>query len=304
VSATRLRILTASALVLTRLALPCTGATAAAATTTVTPPPTAGSYCGQTISVIPQRSPAAVAAPLAVGDSVLYDAAEPLSQLGFQVNAMVCRTVQQGIAFLRQHRPNLPSLIVVALGTNGTVDGGDIETLLRILGADRRLALVTPHGGDDPAAADLYRAAARADPAHVEVLDWAALSAQQPGWFASDGIHLQGAGALAYAQLISTALVDLPASSATSTSPTSSTSSQTTATATSPTATAPAVPPVSSSTATAASSSLATTRTATTSAPAPAAGSWQRLAARGMLAACVAIARAWDVQLAAAGPSV
>ncbi len=281
------RLRTPLALAAACLSLAAAGGARAAATTTITPPPNTGSYCGQTISVIQPRPPAAAPAPLALGDSVLYDAAGPLSALGFQINAMVCRTMQQGIAFLQQNQQNLPSLVVVALGTNGSVSSDDIEVLLGLLGPNRALALVTPHGGDYPAAAGLYRAAARADPARVKVLDWAALSATQPDWFASDGIHLQGAGINAYAQLVSTALVDLPAPTMTSTTPAPTATGQ--ATAAAPTPAGPV----------AASAQTPTVPALARAGPSPS----QQLAAQrhsalvGVRAAALALARMWDAHL-------
>lgn len=200
-SVRRLALLAAASSLAVSLAVPVDGA-AAPSITTITPPSAPGSYCGQTINI----TAPAPGAPLAIGDSVLYDAAGPLSADGFQINAMVCRTIQQGVAWLSAHAAGMPSLVVVALGTNGTVSPTDIQQLLAILGPRRTVALVTPHGGDDTATASLYRAVAAANPGRVKVLDWAALSASRPQWFATDGVHLQGAGIAAYARLLSTAV--------------------------------------------------------------------------------------------------
>src|SRR5437868_1500514 len=92
-------------------------ATAASTTTAGAVPPPPGSACGQTIDLPPRRSLGIGGAPLAIGDSVLYDAAQPLSAYGFHVDAMVCRTMAQGIAWLVAHEHGLPALVVVALGT-------------------------------------------------------------------------------------------------------------------------------------------------------------------------------------------
>lgn len=183
--------------------------TTPAATTQVSPAP--GSYCGQTITVAPRGSLGSGSGPppLAIGDSVLYDAAQPLSYDGFEINAMVCRTMAQGIVWLEQHQRSLPTLVVVALGTNGPVTATQIVQLLGILGPRRLLALVTPHNGNYADVPGLYRAVARANPERIELLDWDAYSAGHPEWFAPDGIHLSGtAGADAYAQLIASALLN------------------------------------------------------------------------------------------------
>jgi hypothetical protein len=175
--------------------------------------PTASAQCGQTVEVAAQHSVLPGAPPLAVGDSVLYDAAQRLAGYGFHSNAMVCRTMAQGIAYLQPRAASLPELVVVALGTNGTVTDAQIDSLLRVIGPSRGLALVTPKGGDDPSAAGLYRAAARRHPGRIIVLDWERVSAGHPDWFAPDGIHLGGAaGIAAFARLVASSLRALPGS--------------------------------------------------------------------------------------------
>ena len=196
----------ALAAVLLSMAVPT--ATAAGTSTAGAVPPPPGSACGQTIDLPPRRSLGIGGAPLAIGDSVLYDAAQPVSAYGFHVNAMVCRTMAQGIAWLGAHERELPVLVVVALGTNGGASTGQIDELLRILGAHRLLALVTPHNGTDSTTPSLYRAAAQQAPDQVELLDWDRLSARHPRWLASDGIHLGGsAGVGAFARLIASSLL-------------------------------------------------------------------------------------------------
>jgi hypothetical protein len=201
-----------AALVLALLVLIVGGARAATTTSSharTAPPP--GSSCGQTIDVAPRRSLGPGPPPLAIGDSVLYDAAQPLAYYGFHVNAMICRTMEQGIAWLQAHDRDLPVLIVVALGTNGGVTGLQIKQLLTILGPERLLVMVTPHNGNDAYTPRLIRAAAQQHPGRVDVLDWEQLSAGHPEWFAPDGIHLgSSAGINAYAQLVASALLGTP----------------------------------------------------------------------------------------------
>ena len=168
--------------------------------------------CGQTTQVNPHHAIGPGAPPLAVGDSVLYAAAATLSDDGFESNAMVCRTMAQGIDWLLGNGRPLPSLVVVALGTNGTVSSEQIDELLRIVGSNRTLALVTPHHGVSVGVPDLFRAAAREHPHEILLLDWDRLSAGHRDWFAPDGIHLGGAaGIAAYAHLIASAVLASPA---------------------------------------------------------------------------------------------
>ena len=143
---------------------------------------------------------------------MLYDAAGALSYYGFESNAMVCRTMAQGIVWLEQHAGSLPILVVVALGTNGAVTTGQIDQLLSIVGPGRLLALVTPHNGNYAYVPGLIRSAAQHYPGQIVLLDWDRLSAGHPDWFAPDGIHLGGsAGINAFAHLVAGALTASPA---------------------------------------------------------------------------------------------
>jgi cell division septation protein DedD len=185
---------------------------------------TAEAACGQTTQVIPRHAIGPGPPPLAVGDSVLYAAAATLGDDGFESNAMVCRTMAQGIDWLLANGRPLPSLVVVALGTNGTVSTEQIDELLRIVGGNRTLALVTPHHGVSAGVPQLFRAAAREHPQQILLLDWDRLSAGHPDWFAPDRIHLGGAaGIAAYAHLIASSLV----ASATITAPPTTSKSST-----------------------------------------------------------------------------
>jgi hypothetical protein len=171
----------------------------------------ASAQCGETTNVSPRRSLGTGPPPLAVGDSVLYDAAGVLANYGFETNAMVCRTMAQGIAWLEAHGGNLPVLVVVALGTNGSLTTGQIDQLLTIVGPTRVLAMVTPHHGDYAYVPGLIRSAAQQHPGRILVLDWDRLSAGHPDWFAPDGIHLGGAaGVDAFARLVASPLLSAP----------------------------------------------------------------------------------------------
>ena len=189
----------------------------------------AAAACGQTTQVNARRAIGPGSPPLAVGDSVLYAAAPTLADDGFESNAMVCRTMAQGIDWLLSNGRPLPSLVVAALGTNGTVSSQQIDELLRILGPDRTLALVTPHHGISPGVPDLFRAAANQHPKQIVLLDWDRVSAGHPDWFAPDGIHLGGAaGIAAYAHLIASALVTSSTTTAPATNAPGTTSTRST----------------------------------------------------------------------------
>jgi hypothetical protein len=147
--------------------------------------------------------------PFAIGDSVMLLAVEPLARLGFNVNAQGCRQWRQGDAILRrkkrQHR--LPRLVVMALGTNWYITRKDIGRTRRLLGRKRVLAIVTPRepGGytDD---ARRVRAAVRAHPHNLVLLDWVRFSRGHGSWFGGDGIHLTATGVRNYVRCIRRAL--------------------------------------------------------------------------------------------------
>jgi hypothetical protein len=153
--------------------------------------------------------------PLLIGDSVVGFAMKPLQKLGYRINAQGCRTFPRGITAIKReaHKRELPSLIVVELGTAGNVTRQNIGRLLRLLGPDRKLVLVTPRkfggtsfsGGVDPDAKDYHRAAERY-PGRVFVTPWAEFGEQHPEWFYPDMVHPNPEGQKAFVAFLEAAL--------------------------------------------------------------------------------------------------
>jgi hypothetical protein len=139
-------------------------------------------------------------APLVIGDSVTVAASGGLLQMGAAVDARVCRRFDQGLQIMRAHK--LPSVVVVALGSNPAVSEGQVQQAISLAG-DRLLAFVIPRElrTAHAEAARAVRAAVQGHP-EITLLDWARDSAGHPGWFAPDGIHPRGLGVSAYVQLI------------------------------------------------------------------------------------------------------
>lgn|GEM_PF-5234324 len=180
--------------VLTLCALTCGAATASA-------------QCGQDYHATPPHSDVPGGPPLAVGDSVLADAVPLLVRDGFEADGMVCRQMRQGLALLRARGSTLPRLVVLALGTNGEVTPSDIDTALRIVGPERILALVTPHGSVVPSSPEVIRAVAASHAGQIVLLDWDRLVEGHANWLAPDGVHLGGSsGIAAFARLIASVL--------------------------------------------------------------------------------------------------
>jgi hypothetical protein len=166
--------------------------------------------CGAAQHYMPVEPNASTPPPLAIGDSVMLGAVEPLRRRGFEIDARECRQMSEGLRVLdaRARAGTLPSAVAVGLGTNWTVTLAQIREALRIVGRERVLALVTPRelGGAASTDQDAIRAAGRRWPQRVRVVDWVAHSAGHRDWFWSDGLHLKARGARAFARLISRTL--------------------------------------------------------------------------------------------------
>jgi len=150
-------------------------------------------------------------APFVVGDSVTVPAGDSLGEMGFAVDAVACRTFAQGLEVMAA-RTTLPDLVVMALGTNGTVSGAELDQALELVGPFARLMLVVGKdvgGGVDPDGR-LMRAFAQAHPDQVTIIDWFAYSGGHSDWFAPDKLHLTTAGAQGFAQMIGEAVEFAP----------------------------------------------------------------------------------------------
>ena len=143
-------------------------------------------------------------APLAVGDSVMLGAAPQLRRAGIEVEARCARPPREGVELIERRRRNgtLPDEVVVALGTNIQLGPKDIGRMLRAIGRDRGLVLVTPLRAGHAYGAAVMRRAARAHPGRVVIADWARAARGRKDWLWGDNTHLRPAGAAAYTRLI------------------------------------------------------------------------------------------------------
>ena len=149
--------------------------------------------------------------PYAFGDSVMHPAKFELADRGYNANSRGCRSFDDGVAMLRslKRRDLLPHLVVMALGTDGRVTKGAIETALQVMGPDRVLGLVTPRepGGGAKFDAVTMRSAARKNPRQIVLLDWVKHSRGHGNWFQPDGTHLTiPAGNRAFAAFLGKAI--------------------------------------------------------------------------------------------------
>ena len=167
--------------------------------------PVASAGCGGVETAAPKRK-VAPRPPLAIGDSSMLLALPALARVGYRVNARGCRQFSEGLRVMRQARRHhrLPRLVVLALGADASISGGQIQAAEKILGKKRKLGLVTPRelGGGQSNDAEVIRNAGQRDPERVKVLDWVHYSAGHDNWFQPDGLHLTFSGAKAFARLL------------------------------------------------------------------------------------------------------
>ena len=170
--------------------------------------PAAQAACGGVVHRLPTAGTPFRPPPLAVGDSIMLGAIDPLARRGFEVDVRGCRQMSEGLGVLRARGRRLPRFVVIGLGTNWTVTLDQIRQALRIVGRERVLGLVTPRevGGVRSSDQAAMREAGRRWPNRVRVIDWVARSAGRSDWFYSDGLHLTPKGARAMARLIRGAL--------------------------------------------------------------------------------------------------
>lgn len=147
---------------------------------------------------------------LAIGDSIMLGAVNQLSSRGFEVDVRGCRQFSEGLSVLaaRARAGSLPRVVVMALGTNWTVERRQVRRALITLGRERVLGLVTPRevGGVASSDQSVMREAGERWRRRVKVLDWVRYSSGHSNWFWSDGLHLQPRGARALTRLMAPAL--------------------------------------------------------------------------------------------------
>ena len=152
---------------------------------------------------------APVAGPVtAVGDSIMLDIQSDLQAdiPGAQVDGLVSRQFETGIGIVQADRAagTLGNVLVVELGTNGSVTSSDFDAMMQAAAGAKRVVFVNVNVPRSWEAPDNAVLAAGVDryPGVAVLADWNALSTPHPEWFTSDQVHLQPAGTQALASLI------------------------------------------------------------------------------------------------------
>ncbi|MET0731093.1 MAG: hypothetical protein ABWZ03_07870 [Solirubrobacterales bacterium] len=174
----------------------------------------ASAACGGVEQEKPREDVNLGRAPIAIGDSPMLLALPNLAAEGYRANARGCRQMSEGLALIRKLRntDKLPKLVVIALGSNGTISRSQVHDALDILGKKRTLGLVTPRetGGGSSGDADVVRSEASRHKNRIVLLDWVKYSSGHSSWFQPDGLHLTFDGAEGLADLFKKPLKDLP----------------------------------------------------------------------------------------------
>jgi peptidoglycan/LPS O-acetylase OafA/YrhL len=147
----------------------------------------------------------------AIGDSVMLSAASQLQERlpGIYINAQVSRQMSAGLALVQGLADSgaLRPVVVVGLGTNGTVTTGQIRQLVSMIGPHRTLVLINtfvPRPWQD-ADNQVLAAAARAD-ANVVLANWYSAIEHHTDLLWDDSVHPRPSGAPLYAGMVASAV--------------------------------------------------------------------------------------------------
>jgi peptidoglycan/LPS O-acetylase OafA/YrhL len=182
-----------------------------AATPGLSPAGTAtGTTAGPAAAASPAARPVRGSQVTAIGDSVMLASAAQLQAAlpGVYIDAQVSRQMQTGLAIVGRlaARGRLRQVVVVGLGTNGTVTGGQIRQLLAEIGPGRELVLVNTYEARPwehevnaaIAAARRYR--------NVGMANWYAAIEHRTRLLWPDGVHPRPPGARLYARVVVAAI--------------------------------------------------------------------------------------------------
>jgi peptidoglycan/LPS O-acetylase OafA/YrhL len=156
---------------------------------------------------------------VAVGDSVMLASAPELQQTfpGIAIDAVVSRQMRAAPELLQAMATagTLRKVVVVGLGTNGSIAMDTLDQIRQIIGPDRDLVLVTVQAPRDwtDGVNNTLRAFADENLRTVALADWQAAIAPHLDLLADDQIHPGASGGQIYATALQTALqhlVDAP----------------------------------------------------------------------------------------------
>lgn len=140
-----------------------------------------------------------------IGDSLSVRAEKQLQKdiPGVQINAKVSRQFSQGLEILESEKPQAKT-VVMALGTNGTVDQSMVDRAKKAAG-NARLILMTV-GGPGVQSAKQVNPLVKKNSDSVGIADWEAEVKKHPDYLTSDGVHQSPSGTEAFSRVIADAV--------------------------------------------------------------------------------------------------
>ena len=174
-----------------------------------TPPPTPASTPGGGAHADQAKIPGSKVT--AIGDSVMLAAAPQLQAAlkGIYIDAVISRQISAGLAVVQGLAGTglLRPVVVLDLGTNGTVTTGQIRQLLATIGPHHKLVLVNtfdPRPWQNRDNRVLAAAARKHD--NVVLANWFATIEHRTGLLWDDDVHPRPPGATLYARMVATAV--------------------------------------------------------------------------------------------------
>ena len=151
---------------------------------------------------------------VAIGDSVMLAAAPQLQARwpGIAIDAVVSRQMRQAPEIVRSlaARDALRPIVILHLGTNGSIDPSTLAEVRSIIGPDRQLVLVSAQAPRDwIPGVNRHLFDFAADYRDVVVADWRRAIAPQLNLLARDQVHPGSAGGRVYASAVESALLYL-----------------------------------------------------------------------------------------------
>lgn len=150
----------------------------------------------------------------AIGDSVMVDIKPEIKQVfpHVLINGAVGRQFYElpNITQSLKAENKLADNVVVNLGTNGPPEKTDISRFLKVVGSKRQVYWINTHVPSQKWEGKTNRLIAATAKSHrnVHVVDWHDYSEGQTNFFASDGVHLQTNGAIAYVALLAKTMAE------------------------------------------------------------------------------------------------
>jgi len=149
---------------------------------------------------------------LIVGDSVSMGAEQCLTPMGYWLDSEVGRQFPVGLQRLRaQAAKGLPDTVVIHLGTNGPFTLAGFQEAMSLVADRDRVVWVTialpeqpQYEFRDSVNQMIRQQAARYE--NVRLADFATAAAQHPEWFYEDGVHINSAGCVGFAQIVNEAV--------------------------------------------------------------------------------------------------